>query len=96
MPPTEPCLTQFPYSDIAQIPSLNPLTSLALHFAGFEPGLARGCRFRDSLHRSEPDCGVAALVSDGAISEGRHETYLQILEDLESVERTDRIRKQDR
>jgi ribosome biogenesis GTPase len=69
---------------------------LAQHFAGFEQGLLNGCRFRDCLHRDEPDCGVTALIAEGEITPGRHRTYLQILGDLERAEKSDRLRKQAR
>lgn len=71
-------------------------TDLAHHFAGFEPGLAAGCRFRDCLHKGEPECGVAAEIATGKIPASRHETYLDILADLERADRSDRERKRDR
>jgi ribosome biogenesis GTPase len=69
---------------------------LAEHFAGFEEAFALGCRFRDCLHRDEPDCSVVALVSAGKVASHRHLAYLQILSELERIEQADRFRKQDR
>jgi ribosome biogenesis GTPase len=57
---------------------------VARFFPGFETALEQGCRFRDCLHRSEPDCSVLAAVEAGEIPERRHRAYLQILEELES------------
>jgi len=53
-------------------------------FPGFEDAIARGCRFRNCVHKTEPDCGVLAGVESGTISERRHRSYLQLLEELES------------
>lgn len=58
---------------------------LAAHFPGFERALEKGCRFRDCLHRDEPDCGVIHAVATGEIATARHETYLGLLADLERV-----------
>jgi ribosome biogenesis GTPase len=75
--------------------ALSPM-DLAHHFAGFEEALAVGCRFRDCLHRDEPDCGVTARVDAGEISPERHQSYLRILGDLERAERDDRVRSRSR
>lgn len=53
-------------------------------FPGFEAAILEGCRFRDCLHRTEPDCSVLAGVESGTISERRHRNYLQLLEELSS------------
>ncbi len=53
-------------------------------FPGFEEALLEGCRFRDCVHKTEPDCGVLAGVAAGTISERRHHAYLQLLAELES------------
>jgi len=55
-------------------------------FPGFEQAIDEGCRFRDCLHRSEPDCAVLAAVAAGEISPQRHRAYLQLLDELESPE----------
>lgn len=57
----------------------------ARHFPGFEAALEAGCRFRDCLHRTEPDCGVLAAVAEGAIPEARHRAYCALLEELLAV-----------
>jgi ribosome biogenesis GTPase len=69
-----------------------PTAELARHFAGFEPGLARGCRFRNCLHRDEPECGIALEIASGRIAPARHQAYLRILEALEQAERAARRR----
>jgi ribosome biogenesis GTPase len=56
----------------------------AHHFPGFERAIETGCRFRDCLHRSEPDCAVLAAVETGEIPERRHRAYLALLDELES------------
>ena len=38
------------------------------------------CRFRDCLHRSEPDCAVLAAQQQGKISARRMESYRRLLE----------------
>lgn len=57
----------------------------ARHFPGFERALERGCRFRDCLHRSEPDCAVLAAVGSGEIDERRHRSFVQLLDELASA-----------
>jgi len=57
---------------------------VAQAFPGFEDAILEGCRFRDCLHRTEPDCSVLAAVVAGTISEHRHRNYLQLLDELES------------
>lgn len=54
----------------------------AQYFPSFETAVKQGCRFRDCLHRSEPDCAVLAAVASGAISEPRHRAYSALLEEL--------------
>lgn len=56
----------------------------ARHFPGFEAALEAGCRYRDCLHRSEPDCPVLAAVEAGAIPAPRHRSYLALLDELAS------------
>ncbi len=72
------------------LPVALPPAELAQHFAGFELCLAQGCRFRNCLHRDEPDCRVTAAVASGRIASARHRAYLRILGDLERVERSSR------
>jgi ribosome biogenesis GTPase / thiamine phosphate phosphatase len=50
------------------------------------------CRFRDCLHRREPDCAVRAAVAAGEIDKGRFESYLALLEEL-PVDDLDRERR---
>ena len=66
---------------------------LARHFAGFEHALERGCRFRDCLHRDEPDCGVLQALEERELDPARHATYLDLLADLERADARDRLRK---
>ena len=47
-----------------------------------EFGLADPCRFPGCMHRSEPGCGVKALLADGRLSPARYERYVQIANDF--------------
>ena len=58
---------------------------LAAYFPCFERVLDQGCRFRDCLHRDEPDCSVIEAVAGGELDAARHEIYLGLLADLERV-----------
>lgn len=57
---------------------------VAAGFPGFEGALEAGCRFRNCLHRSEPDCAVLAAAAAGTISERRLEAYSALLDELAS------------
>jgi ribosome biogenesis GTPase / thiamine phosphate phosphatase len=48
--------------------------------------LADHCRFRDCLHRSEPDCAVRDEVG-GGVSERRYKSYLHLLKHLGELRR---------
>lgn len=61
---------------------LDPLEAAA-GFPGFEAAIAAGCRFRDCLHRTEPDCAVLAAVECGEIDERRHAAFVQLIEEVE-------------
>jgi len=45
--------------------------------------LAQECRFRDCGHGGEPECEVAAAVSDGRLAEGRLESYQRLQQELD-------------
>ncbi len=53
-------------------------------FPGFEAAVEVGCRFRNCLHRSEPDCAVLAAAAAGTISERRLEAYSALQDELAS------------
>lgn len=53
-------------------------------FPGFEVAILEGCRFRDCIHKTEPGCAILAGVAAGTISERRHRSYLQLIEELGS------------
>jgi len=59
-------------------------------FPGFEVALEGGCRFRDCLHRSEPDCSVLAAVEAGEIPSRRHRSYIELLDELTGSSRPSR------
>ncbi len=45
--------------------------------------LAKGCRFRDCQHRTEPGCAVRAAINDGKLDPGRFQSYLKLKKELE-------------
>lgn len=47
-------------------------------------GLTDQCRFSDCRHVAEPDCAVRAALRDGAISPQRYESYMKLLEEIQS------------
>jgi ribosome biogenesis GTPase len=51
-------------------------------FHEFDP-IAPACRYADCAHAREPACAVRAAAERGAISAGRYESYLRLLETLE-------------
>jgi len=61
-----------------------PPHELRLHFPEMEK-LGSGCRFPACLHRDEPDCAVIAAHEDGSLPKSRYRSYLELLEELESV-----------
>lgn len=62
---------------------LDPI-EVAQGFPGFEAANEVGCRFRDCVHRSEPDCAVLAALEAGEIDERRHRSFVQLLDELET------------
>jgi ribosome biogenesis GTPase len=57
---------------------------VAACFPGFEGAFETGCRFRNCLHRSEPDCAVLAAAAEGRIAPRRLEAYSALLDELAS------------
>jgi ribosome biogenesis GTPase len=49
--------------------------------------LARGCRFADCAHESEPDCAVLAAVDGGRLDRDRIEHYRRLLREAAFEER---------
>jgi ribosome biogenesis GTPase len=56
---------------------------LAVWFRELAPHIDE-CRFNDCLHRAEPQCAVKAALGQGEIVDWRYDSYLRILESLES------------
>ncbi|MEP7267658.1 MAG: ribosome small subunit-dependent GTPase A [Saprospiraceae bacterium] len=46
--------------------------------------LAKNCKYGDCIHRNEPGCAVKADIGKGMVHTSRYETYLSILEEIES------------
>ena len=44
------------------------------------------CRFRNCLHRTEPECGVREAAAAGTITAHRYRSYLGILDNLREQE----------
>lgn len=55
-------------------------------FPDFRPFLS-DCRFADCRHRREPGCRVREAVEAGGIAPDRYESYLALLEELETAPR---------
>jgi ribosome biogenesis GTPase len=53
-------------------------------FPEFRPFLGE-CRYADCKHRSEPGCRVRAAIEEGAIAADRWQSYLVLLEELETA-----------
>jgi ribosome biogenesis GTPase len=43
------------------------------------------CRFADCRHVAEPDCAVRNALRNGAISEARYDSYVRLLEEMQSA-----------
>lgn len=62
---------------------LAPLTMEPLDLKGCFPEFAAcRCRYRDCLHRGEPQCAVVEAVEQGLVSQERYQSYLRILASL--------------
>ena len=46
--------------------------------------IADQCRFANCTHRNEPNCAIIAAVSRGTINQMRYQTYLNLVEEVES------------
>lgn len=63
-----------------------PSRDLAHMFPEMRPVLGE-CRFVSCLHDQEPDCSVKELLSSGLLSQGRYQSYLQLLHEMKERER---------
>jgi ribosome biogenesis GTPase / thiamine phosphate phosphatase len=61
-----------------------PPHELRLHFPEML-ALGKECRFPACLHRDEPECAVIAAHEDGSLPKSRYRSYMELLEELESV-----------
>jgi ribosome biogenesis GTPase / thiamine phosphate phosphatase len=66
---------------------------LAEHFPGFEEHNNESCKFRNCRHRTEPGCAVVKLVEHGDITRERYDTYLELLDEVETAEQELRSRE---
>ncbi len=53
-------------------------TGLGEAFADVEEVLARGCRFSDCRHQTEPGCSIRMAIEDGELSAERWQHYLKL------------------
>jgi len=60
-----------------------PKREFGEYWRDFKPYFGK-CRFRDCIHVNEPDCAISGAVAEGKIPGYRYESYLRLLEDLES------------
>jgi ribosome biogenesis GTPase len=58
--------------------------TIAAGFREFRPWLG-ACRFNDCRHDSEPGCAIKQAVAEGDIAPWRHENYLRLLEQNETL-----------
>ena len=49
--------------------------------------LAAQCRFSDCQHRSEPGCAVRQALDDGALDQGRWQSYVKLQKELQHMAR---------
>jgi ribosome biogenesis GTPase len=49
--------------------------------------IARGCRFSDCSHTSEPGCAVMAALEDGTFKRGHYENYIKQRREIRYLER---------
>jgi ribosome biogenesis GTPase len=70
-----PGVREFGLVDVAR-------ADLARFFPGFSV-VAEPCRFRDCLHREEPDCAIVAAVDDDRVPATRYVAYRTLLDELE-------------
>lgn len=66
-----------------QLTDVKP-NELAHYFPEFA-ALINKCKFQDCLHRKEAECAVRAAVDNGEISPFRYEQYLNIYQELKSI-----------
>lgn len=60
--------------------------------------LARGCRFENCSHISEPGCAVRQAVENGELDSGRYESFVKLSKELEyiSEKKEDSLRRKNR
>ncbi len=68
--------------------------ALSRFFPGFEKIVQHPCRFRDCSHRQEPGCAITEALAAGEVTPGRYSTYLQLLEEVEGMEKNSSYRQQ--
>ncbi len=66
--------------DINSIP-LEELSSMFREFGAYSDS----CRFLDCSHINEPDCGILNAVKTGKIPTSRHESYVQLYNEIKNA-----------
>ncbi|MCL1870324.1 MAG: ribosome small subunit-dependent GTPase A [Promicromonosporaceae bacterium] len=59
---------------------------LAQAFADVESVLARGCRFSDCQHASEPGCAATSAIAHGELAQDRWDSYLKLQREVRYAE----------
>ena len=78
---------------VIDTPGLREIQLDAGHAEGLEKSfaaiteLARGCRFANCAHETEPGCAVKAALARGELEEEQYASYLKLRRDLGSSER---------
>ncbi len=55
---------------------------VARYFPGFDRFFGNGCKYRNCLHMSEPECAILSAVKDGRLSVKVHESYKRLVESI--------------
>ena len=63
-------------------------------FSDVEAILARGCKFRDCRHISEPGCAVRAAIESGELDPARYESYMNLKSEARYSDSTAECRRQ--
>lgn len=82
---------------VIDTPGIKELATVGItpeELSGYFPEMQEvrnNCKFNNCLHRNEPGCAVLKAVEQEKISTYRYQSYLNILEDIESVNSWERL-----
>lgn len=69
------------------------VAELAEYFPGFEEHADTTCRFSNCRHRTEPGCAVLTLTEQGIIRPERYAAYMELLDEVETLQNAARCRE---